>query len=243
MLRGRSRTSDLMLRDVDHLVDQVLVHPHPSLLARYRVDRVLAVTTEGLPVEAGSPISDDLRRRGIDVVKGLVASGKVDLDRFEQAVDGLLGVRTEAEFAAVVRSLPPPVEFTPPERRSQESLEINTSMNAVRLAGRWQVGRLTRIQADMGSVTIDLSEAEFEGWDIDLVVHTGMGTITVVVPSGLGVQLVGGNGAVETALDPPIPGFPLVRLSATSDMGTIRVVHPMQRTRRRRRWRRSRGRP
>ena len=100
---------------------------------------------DGLPAESGPPISEDLQQRGIDYLQELLASGKVDLDRFQTALDALLGVHTQADFASVVRSLPAPVEFTPPARRRQEPLEISTSMGEVRLEGRWQVSLLTKI--------------------------------------------------------------------------------------------------
>ncbi|MGA3218099.1 MAG: LiaF domain-containing protein [Acidimicrobiales bacterium] len=155
------------------------------------------------------------------------------------ALEEILGAQTEGELAAVVRSLPPPVELTPPARRRQEPLEIFTAMGEVRLDGRWQVSRITKINAGMGPVTIDLTGAEFDDWDVEIVVHTTIGEITVIVPRGFDVRLVGRNGAVKTVVEPPVPGFPVVRLSATSDMGTIRVVHPREKTRRRR-WRRRR---
>ena len=100
---------------------------------------------DGLPAETGPPISEELQQRGIDLPQGLLASGKVDLDRFQEALDALLGAQTQADFASVVRSLSPPVEFTPPARWRQEPLEISTSMGEVRLEGRWQVRRLTKI--------------------------------------------------------------------------------------------------
>jgi hypothetical protein len=31
-------------------------------------------------------------------------------------------------------------------------------------------------------VTIDLTEAEFDDWDVEIVVHTTMGWITVIAP-------------------------------------------------------------
>ncbi len=200
------------------------------------------MSDDGLPAETEPPISEDVQQRGIDFLQGLLASGKVDLDRFQRALDALLRAHTQAGFVAVVRSLPPPVEFTPPARRRQEPLEISTSMGEVRLEGRWQVGRLTKIDTGMGSVTIDLSQAEFDDWDVEIVVHTHMGAITVVVPRGLEVRPVGRTGPVSTAaLEPPVPGFPVVRLSATCDMGTIRVMHPAEERPRRRRWLRGRG--
>jgi hypothetical protein len=199
------------------------------------------VTDDELPAEAGPPISEDLQQRGIDFLQGLLASGKVDLDRFQKALDALLGAQTQAEFASVVRGLPAPVDFTLPARRRQEPLEISTSMGEVRLEGRWQVSRLTKIDVGMGSVTIDLSQAEFDDWDVEIVAHTHMGEITVIVPRGLEVRPVGRSGPVNAALEAPIPGFPVVRLSATCDMGTIRVMHPTEKGQRRRRWRRRRG--
>jgi hypothetical protein len=203
------------------------------------------VNDDRLPAETEPPISENVRQRGIEALQGLLASGKVDLDRFQTALDGLLGARTYADFASVVRSLPPPVEFTPAARRRQEPLEISTSMGEVRLKGRWQVGRLTKIRTGAGKVTIDLTEAEFDDWDVEIVVHTTMGWVTVIAPRGLDVRQVGKSAAVNSTLDDPIPGFPVVRLSASSDMGTIRVMHPKEKRQRRwgRRRRRSQGTP
>jgi hypothetical protein len=200
------------------------------------------VSEDRLPAEAELPISEDLRQGGIDAVHGLVASGKVDLDEFQTALDRLLSARTYADVSSVFRSLPPPVDFTPPARRRQEPLEISTSMGEVRLTGRWQVGRLTKIEVGMGEVTIDLSEAEFDDLEVEIVVHTKMGSITVIAPRGLEVRQVGKSGPASSTLGPPIPGFPVVRLSASSDMGTIRLMHPQERQeKRKRRWgRRSR---
>ncbi len=195
----------------------------------------------GIPAEAEPPVSEDARQRGIDFLQGLLASGKVDVDRFREGLDALFGARTQAGVASVVRSLPPPVEFTAPARRRREPLEIATSMGEVRLEGRWQVSRLTTIGTGMGAVTIDLSQAEFDDWDVEIVARTHMGDITVIVPRGLEVRPVGRSGPVHAALEPPVPGFPVVRLSATCDMGTIRVMHPAEKTQRRRRWRRRRS--
>lgn len=193
-----------------------------------------------LPAETEPPISEDLRERGIEVLHGLLASGKVDLDGFHRALDGLLGARTHADLASVVRSLPPPVQFTPPARRRQEPLEISTSMGEVLLKGRWQVGRLTRIDTGMGDVTIDLTEAEFDDWDVNIVVHVNMGSITVIAPQGLDVRQVGRGTAVDSTLQEPIPGFPVVRLTASCNMGTIRLMHPKEKRQRRWGWRRRR---
>jgi hypothetical protein len=199
---------------------------------------VATVTSDRLPVGAEPQISEDVRQRGIVVVQGLFADGRVDQSTFQQALDVLLAVHSETEFASLMRSLPSPVAVTPPSRQRQEPLEIKTSMGEVRLDGRWQVGRLTKIETGMGAVIVDLTEAEFDDWDVQIVVHTRMGAITVISPPGLDIRLVGRNSPVTTSLEPPIPGFPVVRLSATSDMGAVSVVNPTEPQPRRKKWRR-----
>jgi hypothetical protein len=196
------------------------------------------VEDDTLPAEIEPPISEDLRERGIEVLQGLLAGGKLDLDRFQTALDGLLRARTHADFALVVRSLPPPVQFTPTARRREEPLKISTSMGDVRLKGRWQVGRLTKIDTGMGDVTIDLTEAEFDDWDVKIVVHINMGSVKVIAPRGLDVRQVGKSSAVKSTLEEPIPGFPVVRLSASCNRGSIRLMHPKEKRQRRWRWRR-----
>jgi hypothetical protein len=195
------------------------------------------MSDDRLPVHEPA-ISEELQEREIEVLQGLLVSGKVDQDTFQRALDHLLAARTEAEFASVVRSLPPPVEFTPASRRRQDPLEISTSMGEVRLEGRWQVGRLTKLSTNVGSVMIDLTEAEFDDWDVEIIVHVHVGEITVVVPRGLDVQQVGSSGAVNRTLERPIPGFPVVRLTAACDVGTIQLMHPKEKTTPR--WRRFR---
>lgn len=194
-----------------------------------------------LPAEGEPLVSEDLREREIEVLQGLLASGTVDLNRFQTALDGLLRVRTHADFASLVRSLPPPVPFTPAVRRRQEPLEISSGMGDVRLAGRWQVGRLTKIETGMGNVTIDLTEAEFDDWDVKIVVRVGMGSVTIIAPEGLDVRQVGKVSAATSTLREPVPGFPVVRLSASCNMGTIRLMHPKQKRQRRWGWPRRRS--
>lgn len=196
------------------------------------------MSDDGLPTETEPVISEDLREREIDVLQGLLASGKVDLDRFQTALDGLMRARTHADFASVVRSLPPPVQFTPAARRREEPLKISTSMGDVRLEGRWQVGRLTKISTGLGNVTIDLTEAEFDDWDVKMVVDVNMGSIRVIAPWGLDIRQVGRSSAVKSTLQEPIPGFPVVRLSASCNRGTILLTHPNEKRQRRWGWRR-----
>lgn len=171
-------------------------------------------------------MSEDAQHRATEFLKELYAAGHIDEGRFDTGVAGLLAATTDAELAEVVRALPSPVALTSPDRLLGQPLEIHSGMRRLRLAGRWQVARETHLSADLGSVRIDLTEAEFDDRVIDLHVYTGWGSITIIVPRGVGVQVVHHRGGVDSRLEPPVPGLPLVRLDATTNIGKVRLRHP-----------------
>jgi Domain of unknown function (DUF1707) len=171
-------------------------------------------------------MSEDAQQRATEFLKELYAAGQIDEGRFDAGVAELLAAGTDAELAEVVRSLPPPVALTSPDRRLDQPLEIHSGMRRLRLTGRWQVARETHVSADLGSVRIDLTEAEFDDRVIDLHVYTGWGSITIIVPRGVGVQVLRNYGGVDSRLEPPVPGLPLVRLDVTANIGKVRLRHP-----------------
>ena len=170
-------------------------------------------------------MSEDAQHRATEFLKELYATGRIDEGRFDAGVAGLLAASTDAELAEVVRSLPPPVALTSPDRRLGQPLEIHSGMRRLRLTGRWQVARETHVSADLGSVRIDLTEAEFDGRVIDLHVFTGWGRVTIIVPRGVAVQITHHRGGVDSRLEPPVPGLPLVRLDVTTNIGRVRLRH------------------
>ncbi len=169
---------------------------------------------------------EDAQHRATEFLKELYAAGDIDAGRFDTSVNRILGAGSEAELAEVVRSLPPPMALTAPDRRLAEPLEIHSGTGKLRLTGRWQVARQTHVSADLGSVTIDLTEAEFDDNVIDLHVYTGWGSITVIVPRGVAVQIMRHRGGIDSQLEPPVPGLPLIRLDMTTNVGRIRLRHP-----------------
>jgi hypothetical protein len=99
-------------------------------------------------------------------------------------------------------------------------------MGRLRLAGKWQLARETHISADLGSISLDLTQAEFDDHVIDLHVYTGWGSITIIVPQGVDVQVIHHRGGVDSRLDPPVPGLPLVRLDVTTNIGRVHLRNP-----------------
>ena len=165
---------------------------------------------------------NDAQHRATEFLKELYAAGDIDAGQFDTGVAG----RTEPELARVVRSLPGPVLFTSPDRRLTRPLEIRGGIGRLRLAGRWQIATETHVSADLGSVRLDLTEAEFDGPVIDLHVYSGWGSITIIVPRGVAVQIIQHKGAVDSRLEPPLHGLPLVRLDVTTHIGRVHLWHP-----------------
>ena len=169
---------------------------------------------------------EDAQQRATEFVKELYAAGEIDADRLDTGVAGVLAARSEAEVADVVRSLPAPVALTSPERRLGRPLEIHSLFGRLRMAGKWQVAAETHISADLGSISLDLTEAEFDAHVIDLHVYSGCGSITIIVPRGVDVQIIRHRGGVDSRLEAPVPGLPMVRLDVTANIGRVHLRHP-----------------
>jgi hypothetical protein len=169
---------------------------------------------------------EDAQQRAIEFVKELYAAGKIDADRLDTGVTGVLAARSEAEVAEVVRSLSALVTLTSPDRRLVKPLEVHSGFGRLRLAGKWQVVKETHISADLGTVRLDLAEAEFDDHVVDLQVYSGWGSITIIVPAGFAVQVIRHRGGVDSRLEPPVPGLPLIRLDVTANIGRIHLRHP-----------------
>jgi len=182
-------------------------------------------------------MSEDAQHRATEFLKELYVAGRIDQDRFDSGVAELLAATSDAEVAEVVKELPPPVALTSPDRRLDRPLEIHSGIRRLRLAGRWQVARETHLSADVGSVRVDLTEAEFDDRVIDLHIYTGCGNITIIVPPGVAVQMIHHRGGVDSRLELPVPGLPLIRLDVTTNIGKVRLRHPGPPSRNRRRQR------
>lgn len=178
---------------------------------------------------------EDARQRAAEYVSQLYAAGAIDAGRLDTSAGEVLAARSQTELAAVIRSLPAPVTLTSQERQLAGPLEIHSGIGRLRLTGNWQLARQTHISADLGSITLDLTQAEFDDHVIDLHVYTGCGSITIIVPQGMDIQVIRHRGTVGSRLDPPVPGLPLVRLDVTTNIGKVHLRHPGNHHRPRRR--------
>jgi hypothetical protein len=117
-------------------------------------------------------------------------------------------------------------------------------MASIQLGSGWQLAADTTIRTGFGTTQVDLTAASWDTDQINLHLET-WGSIDVLVPEGVAVQMVGELGDVHLeSLSAPVAGGPVLRISTSGPTGVIRIHHPRERTGGRfTRWRRGVGSP
>lgn len=183
------------------------------------------VTDERLPVPL-EPINDADRVGAVARLRDLLGSGELSFDRFSSALDQALAASTHGELESAFTGLPLPVRMSPASRRLLRPVVIEARMSALDLGQGFQLGAETSVVASIGSVRLDLVSATWDAHEVDLRLEAHTGSIDVVVPRGVAVQLVHVKGQVVLEdLEPPVPGAPVLRVEATAKTGAIRLTH------------------
>jgi hypothetical protein len=176
-------------------------------------------------------------------LEDLFSGGSLSLERFSRRLEQVLAASGHAELEAAMVALPPLVRLTPASLRLARPLVLQVADSDLRLGSGWQLAADTTIGTGFGAARIDLAAASWDADQIDLRLQT-WGSIDVVVPTGVAVQLVGGSARVQLeSLSPPVPGGPLLRICTFGPTGLIRIRHPTETRRTLKRWRRRRTRP
>ena len=169
--------------------------------------------------------SDAEREHSVLVLRDAVAEGRLTLEEFGERVGGAQAARTHGALARLTadlpqRPLPVPADAATPVRYS-------AICSHVRRAGAWEPPSRSHWRAICGTVDIDLREARLSGSEIQLDVFNLFGTVTVLVPPGITVEVEGGGLFASQIIDPPpFPapdGAPRVRIRAAGPGGTLYV--------------------
>ncbi len=176
------------------------------------------------------------------------AAGRLTLEELAERVGTAMAAVTDADLAPLFADLPGTgtdlpevasagpvaVAAAPPGRASGLTVAVMASASR---RGRWRLRSRTAAAAVMGSCTLDLRSAEVTTPQVTVDALAAMGSVTVVVPEGIDVELVGlalmGSKRFRVRDVPPAPGSPRVRVRAWAVMGSVTVVsRPLPRGRR-----------
>jgi hypothetical protein len=173
-------------------------------------------------------ISDDDRQRMVEVLRSHCTDGRLTLDEFSDRVGLVFEAKTGADLELVTADLP---TATAPVARVHERSKRKPVSSAIaifsghRQTGVWRPNETIGAFALMGSVDLDLRQAEIDHPVIHINASAIMGSVEVIVPEGVDVELTGFNlmGSKESRVDggPRRPGSPLIRVNAFVIMGSV----------------------
>ncbi len=138
-----------------------------------------------------------------------------------EAIDALVADLAPAAAPAPVAALVPAGDV----RGTDTALAI---LGSTERRGAWLAPRKLTATAVMGSVELDFREARLPSGVVEVEVKAIMGSIEIIVPPGLAVE-VHGTGAlgsfetVERAPTSPDPDRPLLRVRGIALMGSVEV--------------------
>jgi hypothetical protein len=176
--------------------------------------------------------SDAERERTSEVLRQASVEGRLTLDEFSERVEQALAARTRDELQAVTRDLPAiaPTLLVQVRPGTVVRQPVRTSvsiMSSVERKGFWRVDEETLAVSVMGSCKLDLRGAAISAPVTTINAYALMGTVDVIVPFGVEVELEGiaimGTKEAKLKGPPPAPGAPVVRINAFSLMGTVIV--------------------
>jgi class 3 adenylate cyclase len=210
-------------------------------------------------VESGDVrIGDDDRQRVIDALSRHTGQGRLTLDEFAELAGRVYAARTRRDLDEVLAGLPDDVNLRPPDDArdvasrpgggagssalpdttpSSPRRRFVAIMGGTAARGRWRApGRITAF-AFWGGVKVDLRHAVIDERVVEVTAWAIMGSVDVVVPDGIPVELDGmvlmGGSSDHTQRSnvPPLPHAPLIRVHARGLWGGVAARTSRRRSR------------
>jgi hypothetical protein len=184
------------------------------------------VSESGLPAIRAS---DAERDATVIRLREAMTEGRLTLDDFSQRTDAALTALTRDQLAAVVADLPAhgAIGYTASPLVVDTAPWVVGIMGSSSRTGRWQVGHELHAVAVMGESKIDLRQAVIDAPLIIVDALAIMGTVEVIVPEGVQVDLQGiaimGSKTMRMSDAPILAGAPVVRITGLALMGEIKV--------------------
>ena len=165
--------------------------------------------------------SDGEREDTVVRLRHATSEGRLTLSELAERVGEADTARDREQLDALLADLPP-MSLAPPAPAGPVELRRVVLHRA--LPHRMQVSAI------LGSLELDLRDAVIRDADPELGISTVFGTVTLLVPEGVGVALSGEalGGTVESQLVAPVAyGAPILRIRRTGLGGKVTIrAHP-----------------
>ena len=180
-------------------------------------------------------ISDADRQRVADVLRDAAGDGRLDLEELDERLEATWRAKTYADLVPITVDLQAAGPVTPPARRAPTGVPAVGHASSVAIMGDckrrgvWHVPERHSAFALMGSVTVDLREAQLSGPETHINASAIMGDVKVVVPAHVhvvvdGTPIMGDYGQARDRVPAELgPGSPTVRVRGVALMGSVQV--------------------
>lgn len=174
------------------------------------------------------------REQVVALLQASVSGGYLNLDEFEQRVSRVHEATTRGDLRAVLADLPaadrspvaPRAATTPAAARVVET--INAPWSMVRRRGGWQVPPRLMLTGSMGTIELDLTDAELPIGDIEMDIQVNWTTVRLWLPTHMpldasGLTITGWSKLKDKAGRPQDPPGAALRLRGEPTVTTIVV--------------------
>ena len=184
-------------------------------------------------------ISDADRQRVADVLRDAAGEGRLDLDELEERLELAFAAKTYGELVPITLDLqssgPVPPPAAAPVRRTSGGVPAvghassTAIMGECKRQGVWSVPEHHSAFALMGSVVIDLRQAQLQSHHTQINASSIMGEVKIIVPANMHVVVDGtpimGEFTQQKDRTPAEvgPDSPTVRVRGMALMGSVNV--------------------
>ncbi len=135
-------------------------------------------------------ISDDDRHRVAEVLRHAAGEGRIDLEELDERLEATYAAKTYGDLVPITADLPadPTSHARAPVLGRPAALEPAVSfpssvaiLSETKRRGVWQVPEQHTAFSMMGTVSLDLREAQFESRDVTINAYSIMGDVTIIV--------------------------------------------------------------
>lgn len=184
-------------------------------------------------------ISDAERFEAAGRLRAAAEEGRISRTELDERIEALYAAKIHADLRPLVRDVPRrrkprvPIRPEPGEAVVPETIQRHVRSNALvgseSRKGVWEVAPQHHVSAYLGSVTLDLREAQFAAAETTIHVHAFLGSVDIFVNQWTRVE-IGGNGVAgrfgenKPRVRPTVgPDSPLVRVRGTAVLGSVEV--------------------
>ena len=170
--------------------------------------------------------SDEERERSVVLLREAVVRGRLTLEEFSERVGRAQVATNDRDLAELTVDLPAhaplPAVITPQKHRAFCSKLVRR--------GSWEIPERSSWRSLFGTIVLDLREARLAGPVVELDIYNLFGTVAVLVPAGVQLDVEGSapfaSQVIEPPSRPPPAGAPRLRIRASGPGGTLYVRAP-----------------